>query len=282
MANINSLFDHFPDYDVFTGKTKKPDTPPPQRDEPEPPQWNESPRGDDTYPQRQREPFHPGQGRNLTSDYGDGFGKAQKLVTVKRKTGSNFLSLLYFPILILWLETALNLACENPFNPVSLLYTIGFSFPIAAALTLVCTLGPDTFNRLLCNIFTFSLTVFYLFELVYFNIYKTFFSFSAFISFSPEQFINALVNEKFYVIALIIPFFFNLLFGHRIFGFRRYRLSAKITVIFLAVIIQFAAISAVNLADTDSRKIYRGSSNRQIQQRFGLLTMERLDIFKPN
>lgn len=281
MADINSLFEHFPDYDVFTGKTKKTDTPPPQRNDTPPPQRQETPPRRYESPQR-RENANPAPVQNLTSDYGDGFGKAQKLVTVKRKTGNNFLSLLYFPALILWLEIVLNLACETPFNPINLLYTIGFSFPIAALLTLICTLGPNTLNRLLCNVFTFLLTFFYFLQIVYFDIFKSFFTFSSFKSFSPGQFINALSDVKFYLIALIVPYVFNMLFGHRIFGFRRYRISAKIIVILLAVIIQIAALSAVNFADSDSRKIYRSSSFREVRERFGLLTMERLDIFRPN
>lgn len=272
MADINSLFEHFPDYDVFTGKTKKVDTPPPQ--------WDDAPSRREHAPQR--EDAKPVPGRNLTSDYGDGFGKAQKLVTVKRKTGSNFLSVIYFPALILWLEIVLNFACETPFNPISLIYTIAFSFSIAAVLTLICTLGPDTLNRLLCNLFTFLLTFFYFLQMMYYDIFKSFFTFSSFKSFSPGQFINALSDVKFYLIALIIPFVFNFLFGHKIFGFRRYRLSAKITVILLAVIIQIAAISAVNFIDSNSRKIYQSSSSENVRERFGLLTMERLDIFKPD
>lgn len=273
MADINSLFEHFPDYDVFTGKTKKVDTPPPQ--------WDDTPPRREQAPERQ-EAAAPVPVRNLTSDYGDGFGKAQKLVTVKRKTGNNFLSLIYFPALILWLEIVLNFACETPFNPISLLYTIAFSFSIAAVLTMICTLGPDTLNRLLCNVFTFSLTFFYFLQMVYYNIFKSFFTFSSFRGFSPGQFINALSDIKYYIIALIIPFVFNFLFGHRIFGFRRYRLSAKIAVILIAVIIQIAAISAVNFIDSNSRKIYHSSSSVKVRERFGLLTMERLDIFKPN
>ena len=280
MADINSLFEHFPDYDVFTCKTEKTDTPPPQWDDTPPAQRQEIPPQRYEIPNR-RENANPAPVENLTSDYGDGFGKAQKLVTVKRKTGSNFLSLIYFPALILWLEIVLNLACETPLNPINLLYTVGFSFPIAAVLTLICTFGPNTLNRLLCNVFTFLLTFFYFFQIVYFDIFKSFFTFSSFRSFSTGQFINALSDVKFYLIALIVPYLFNLLLGHRIFGFRRYRISAKITVILLAVVIQIAAISAVNFADSNSREIYRGSSNKAVQERFGLLTMERLDIFRP-
>ncbi len=78
MSDINKLFDQFPDYDVFTGKTKAPK------------RQKRSPR---TVP--------PEPVVRSGSDYGDGFGKAIKTVKVKSASGSNVLTLFYFPILIL-------------------------------------------------------------------------------------------------------------------------------------------------------------------------------------
>lgn len=280
MANINDLFDQFPDYDVFSGKTKPAGEKAPELKTPEP--KNPEPRTPKPRTPRPRkpEPMKPEPVMRSSPDYGDGFGIADKPIKVKRVTGNNFLTIIYFPVLLLLLELILRLSCGLGFSAVSFLYTTGFTIPIASVFTLICTLFGNTFNRVLCNIFTFILTAFYLIELGYHDIFGRFLTFSTARVFSPEQFINAIADKYIYAIAIAVPFFINLIFGHKIFGFRKLRIPAKIVVIIIAVIIQIGAFSAMGLAkDTDSERVYNSSSSESAFERFGLLTMERLDIF---
>ncbi len=265
MADINSLFDKFPDYDVFTGKTER-----------------KHPKASDAPKPRVQAPDIPAQNidSRSASDYGDGFGKAIKPVQIKRNKNNNFLSLFYFPILIIWLEFTLRLSCGIGFNPMSALYIIVFSIAAASAFTLICTFAGNFFNRLMCNLITLGLTFFYIFEMVYYSAFKTFFSASQTYSLNPEQFIYYIDKQKFFAIAAAVPLIINFLFGHRIFGFRKLKIPAKIIVIIIAVIISAAALSAVNNVDAAAKSIYNSSSNQNIQERFGLLTMEILDILR--
>ncbi len=253
MADINDLFERFPDYDVFTGKTSN-NTP-----KPAPPV--ERPK----------------------SDYGDGYGKAVKPVKIKNNTNNNFLTVLFFPFLILWLELMLRLSAGEGFSAVSFLYVLGFTIPIAMVLTLICTMFPSAVNRVLCNFFAFIITLFYLLQLCYFRSFGSFLTVSSAKAISPEQIVSATVDKGFYALAIALPFLFNLLFGHKIFGFRRFKLSAKLVLIIIAVIIQIGVLWALRGSaglDPSSSKIYESATVLSSQERFGLLTMERLDLFK--
>ena len=81
---------------------------------------------------------------------------------------------------------------------------------------------------------------------MYFSLYKGFLSFSDVKAVSAEQLTSAIADKKFYLIALIIPLVINLLFGHKIFGFRKFRIPAKISLLVIAVLIQLIAINVVN------------------------------------
>lgn len=255
MADLNNLFERFPDYNNFTGETET---------------------------STAEQAFEPD--TRAPNDYGDGFGQADRPVKVRNNNGKNFLSILFFPILILWSELFLRLACNEGFNIISFLYTLGFTLPIAAVLTLLCTFFSGGFNRVLCNIFAFIITLFYIIEICYYYNCGSFLSFSFTALLAFEKILNAIIDKGLYCAAIIIPFVINLLFGHKIFGFKKFRIPAKLTVIVIAIIIQIAVIGAVNLTkdiDPSSRNIYYGSvPSTAVQERFGLLTMERLSIFK--
>lgn len=266
MANINDLFNKFPDYDVFSGKTAYPKRNPRPKIKPD-----INPEIDFETDTREK------------TDYGDRFGVADKPVTVNNNTGNNFLTVLFFPVLILWLELFLRIACSEGFSAVSFLYTLGFTIPIATVLTLICTLFGEIFNRILCNVFSFIITAFYLYQLCYFSVFGSFLTFSSIKAISPELFISAIMSKAFFAIAIVLPFFLNLLFGHKVFGFRRLRIPGKIIVLLVAVLIQIGTFSALNFTteyDPESIRIYNSSDTMKIQERFGILTMERLDLFK--
>lgn len=274
MSDINKLFDRFPDYDVFSGKTKPPEKPRQNaRRAPEAPVKRA--------PKKQPHP-------EPVRDYGDGFGKAVKPVKVKSQSKGAFFSALYFPILIIWLEITLRFFCGEELNPESLLYNAGFSLPIGFALTVICTFGSKVFNRVLSIFFTLAITLFYIFEAAYFSVFHGFFSFQNNSSFTFEQLFGALNGKILFVIVFALPMMINLIIGHKIFPFYRLKITAKLAVIAVAVLIQLIAISAVNFSEdisapVTSYKIYRSESpDISVQERFGLLTMERLSAFSQN
>lgn len=256
MADINELFDKYPDYDVFSGKTN--------RQKPVPAST----------------PVTSSDVRSVT-DYGDGFGIADKPVKNRKKpSGRNIITVLFFPILIIWLEIWLRAGCGEEFNILSLVYTLAFSIPAAFLLTFLCTFFGRLFNRSLCNIISFILTGFYITELCYFSIFGRFFTIHSFSFCSPEQFINALSDKGIIAAALIIPFIINLIFGRFIFEFGKLRASAKIMLILIAVIIQAGIILSLNYTDVDagSKAVYISSSAENRQERFGLITMQWMEI----
>ena len=282
MSDINKLFDRFPDYDVFSGKTK-PAKKPRTASRRAPVTTVKNGAGTPV----KRAPKKPAPSEPVR-DYGDGFGKAVKPVKVKSQAKGAFFSAVYFPLLIIWLEITLRFFCGEQLNPESLLYTAGFSLPIGFALTLICTFGSKVFNRVLSVLFTLAITAFYVFEAAYFSVFHSFFSFQNNSTFTFEQLLGALNGKVVFIIAFALPMMINLIIGHKIFPFNRLKISAKLTVIAAAVLIQLIAISAVNFtedisAPVTSYKIYRSESpDISVQERFGLLTMERLSAFPQN
>lgn len=262
MPDINDLFNRFPDYDVFTGKTTPPKKRRVRRTQPVPaPQ-----------PMPQRSP----------TDYGDDYGKYKE----KKRTRGNYMTVFFFPLALVWMEFFMKLATRVEQNFVSAIYTFLFLMPIACVLTLLCTFGSEKLNRILCNVFTFLLTALFEFQLIYFGKYSALFTISGAksgsVSFGDAW--TSITQNALCFIALLIPFLFSITVGRFVFTFRKIRIPAKISLVLVAVLFQILAITAVsfsrnNKSPISSYKLYNTTFNAApSQERFGLLTTEYLDI----
>ena len=269
MTDLNDLFEEFPDYDVFTDSTAPPNRPQRRRPHPKHPAQR-VPRS---------EIFEQRRSQSRVLDYGDGFGEY-----IERKTKlSNFTTLFFFPFIILWLEVVFRLATGESFLSLGVLYTLLFTIPISCVLTLICTFGGERINRILANIFAAAITLLYLWQLACFYATGALFTFSG--KSQPLGFerLFAATDEQWFFLALsVVPLFISLLVGRRMFRFKRIRIKAKIMLVIIAVVFHIVAFGVVHtsqLINPDSYALYNSAAQpTAVQERFGLLTMQRIDI----
>lgn len=257
MPDINQLFDKFPDYDVFTGKT----TPAKKR--------------------RVRKATAPAP-QNNGHDYRDGYG----IVKERRAVRSNFATVFFFPVVIMWFELFMRIAARCEFNIVSIIYTFLFIMPISCVLTFACTFAGEKVNRIICNVIVFLLTLIFEAQLIYFGKYSAFFTFSGSRSgaLSFSDIMSSITQNVVCFVAMLVPLLFSLTVGRFIFRFKKIRIPAKISLILVAVLFQILAMTAVSFSKASknpisSYRLYNVTFNSTpSQERFGLLTTEILDI----
>lgn len=303
MANINDLFESLPDYNVFDDSTtpkksnkksvKKVNNTSQKitthRTTQQKKKLTDSPKNHRNT-QRTKSNTHSAdnpvmvsrEDRKSREDYRDGFG----IYEVQNEIKQNFSTILFFPLLLLTLEGALRFSCNESFLTINLLFVFLFSMPLSFLLTFICTFGNARLNRHFVRAFTLVITLWYCLQIIYHDMFNTFLVFSAEsakIS-SMESFINSLVNQRVALLIAIIPLAFFTLVGRFTFPFKKVKVPAKIVLILLAVVFQFSGLVAVNCSsyftqDNSIHSSYYGySTPDSVQEKFGLLTMEEIDI----
>ncbi len=298
MANINDLFESLPDYNVFDNSTTPPK--PKQKTTKKAMPVNSRSQKITTHRTTQQrkkavpsaEYMHKAQmtnrvdnpvvvnieGRKSREDYRDGYGEYK----VEKEIKQNFSTILFFPLLLLTLEGALRFSCNESFLTINLLYIFLFSMPLGCLLTFLCTFGSGKLNRHFVRAFTLVITLWYCLQIIYHDMFNTFLVFSAEsekIS-SFDSFINSLVNQRMALIIAVVPLIFFTILGRFTFPFKKVKVPAKVVLILLAIIFQISGLVAINFSqDSSTYSSYYGYSvPNDIQEKFGLLTMEELDI----
>ena len=213
-------------------------------------------------------------------DYNDGYG-----IYVEHKTkGHDYLTVFWFPILIVWLEFSLRIGCGEDFGFNSILYTGAFSLAFSCILTVICTLGGRVFNLVLNNLFTFILTIWFIIQLLYQGAEGRFMRVSEFTNADLTK-LTGVIGERIPAfILMLVPFLFSLIIGWKIFTFRRIRIPAKISLILLAIFIHLSTVTMISLSKTNpyvdtSYNLYNKEFKiNESADRFGILTTQRLDI----
>ncbi len=272
ITDFDKLTENLPEYDVFNDSTPIGATPKKAKDigfiE-----YDEETDFRNTYNQ---EP--PEEEEDHHTDYDDGFGVYQ----VEEKRRHNILTLLMFPLSILWLEIMLRINCQQNILSFSLIYICVFSFAFAGFFTLICTFADEKFNRTLANIILLLLTLLYLIQGIYFNSSGEFLTLSSFSKISWSEFFGGISANFIPLILMCIPLLLNLIFGRFIFPFRRIIAVGKIFLALAIVILHILGIGIIaidNICLPRSDKIYYTQLDANAsQQRFGLLTTERLDV----
>lgn len=264
MADFNEYVENLPDYNVFEDNpTPTPQAPPVQ-----------------DMPPRRRVRKRRDINSRSPLDYDDGFG-----IYVERKTrGHDYLTVFWFPILILWLEFSLRFGCGEDLGFNSILYTGAFSMVFACVFTVLCTFGGRVFNLVLSNFFTIVLTMWFVIQLLYYSAHKTFMRVSEFTDLDWGKLFSGVGDQIGIFIVMFVPFLFSIIIGWKVFTFRRIRIPAKISLILVAVLIHLSAATMISLSknnpyvDTSYNLYNKEFKINESADRFGLLTTQRLDI----
>lgn len=203
-----------------------------------------------------------------------------------------FLTVLYFPIAVLWMEFSLKLASGLPVAD-GIFYTIMFSVPVASLLALLCTLfGNSRINRYISIGITAVFSIWYSAQMLYYNVFGTFMVVNSIANGGTQQAFNsidmimtAIKSKLLYLIMIFVPFAFLIIFGKRLSLFGKTKRNHKIILIVTMIIVQCSAVMCINFSEgskdfkSDYNLYYGELQQTKTCSRFGLFTMQKLDIY---
>ena len=207
------------------------------------------------------------------------------------KKSRRLLTILYFPIVIMWMEIMVKLSSGfSVFG--GFFFTLIFTIPISCILTILCTISKsEKVNRRIAFGITAFLAVWYCAQLVYNNVFGTFFVINSITNGGTGQALNsvdmiltAIRSRFFFILLTFLPLIIGLILGRRIYSFKKTKGVAKIFLVVTAVIVHLLGTMFVNFdagsADTKSNyNLYNGELQQNaVCERFGLFTMQRIDI----
>ncbi len=198
----------------------------------------------------------------------------------------NMLSLLFMPLLIIYLETVLKtVTYEKVFNE-GFVFMCLFSIPIGLALHLLVTSFNEKTGKIVFFIIISCLTIYYAAQMIYYKIFSTFASLYFFIGAGKAaQFYKILLAAlKSSVIPLIfamLPIIISVVFRKKI-SFVKISKNYIIKVAVTAVVVQLLTTSFVFSSDKgmlSASYLYKDAFLvKDSIDKFGLLTTARLDI----
>lgn len=188
------------------------------------------------------------------------------------------------------MEIALKFAL-GLFTADSLLYTALFTVPFALILTVLCTFFKKRkINRIISAVITAILCIWYNTQMVYYNVFGTFLVIKSITNGGTEQafnstdmIISSITSKLGFILLVFVPLIVNIIFGGRLFAFTKIRLPFKGIVIIIAAAVYGITLVCVNLdsssSSSSSYNLYYGELQQNaVCERFGLFTMQRLDI----
>ena len=198
---------------------------------------------------------------------------------------------LYFPIIILWMEIMVKFSSGFSVSD-GILFTIIFTIPFACVLTIISTLfSSEKVNRRIALGLTAFFAIWYSAQLVYNNVFGTFFVVSSITNGGTAQALNSIdmiltaVGSRFFFIFMtFLPLIINIIFGRKLCSFKKTKCATKIILIVTVAVVQLVGTLFVNFdsnsANTKSNyNLYYGDLQQNaVCERFGLFTMQRIDI----
>ena len=194
---------------------------------------------------------------------------------------------LYFAFLIIYLEILYKgYILHNVFTANTLLVIL-FSVPFIYLFTILSSLFNKKINRVISIIWSIILTIIYGSQLIYYVFYNSIFSIFSLTNGAGQaaDFMGEIFNkifENFWILLfMILPTLLFIIFGKRIFEFRRVKtifrielISIIVTSILLTVIINFSSSGMYSL-----KRIYNETHAPMITiNKVGLLSMEVVDL----
>lgn len=194
--------------------------------------------------------------------------------------------ILVFFLSICFLELVFNLVIFKYFELENILNIFLFSLGFSSFLSILIGLLPKKGEIILNSVILFVFGFLYSVQLVFYNVFKTFFSFSILglgdqlNSFLGETF-NAIIGNIIYILLLMIPFILYLFFKKKL-----YSKQNNIYSIFLYLILLFVSLSsyAIHLystkgVDEGSYYLYKEVNNISLNiPKFGVLNSYIIDL----
>ncbi len=195
--------------------------------------------------------------------------------------------LLFFPALILYLETvfhiAVRISTKNPAGDGALFHIVMFSLSIGCLLTFFSTLFVNKINRVIVYVISGFITLLFCVQLVYFQQFRDYFKWST-IGFAGDvtQFwreaLACIARNIFTLILLLAPFVLYIIFGQKKAPALGTPLHVKLLLLCLALMFHLTAVAAIVTNDDAEHHYKETFSATNAVDYFGILTTTRLDI----
>ena len=194
---------------------------------------------------------------------------------------------LFYPLAIIYMEIVFKISVfETLFNS-GLFYMLLFSTSAGLLLYILSTFFKRRVNRIISIIITVSITLIYLVQVVYYQVFTTFFAlFSINGAGQVLQFwreiLNAMGKNIIPILFLLVPLIFISVFGNKLIPADKTAWSIRGIIVSTALFIQIIAtlvVYSANNGELNTRFLYSEAIIPDLSvNRFGMLTTTRLDV----
>ena len=196
--------------------------------------------------------------------------------------------LIFYSFLIIYLELVYKSAVLNNVFSINTLTVIVFSIPFILINTLISSLFKEKINRIISVVLSIFITLIYISQYIYFEFYDSIFSIYSIKEGTGQVFgeffsaILKMVSDNIWVTLLfLLPFLLFIIFGKKIFNFKRNKKTSLITsglsIVSIAICILFVQFYDSGMYSL--KRLYKETHAPMITiNKVGLLSMEVLDL----
>lgn len=196
--------------------------------------------------------------------------------------------LIFYSFLIIYLELVYKSAVLNNVFSINTLTVIVFSIPFILINTLISSLFKEKINRIISVVLSIFITLIFISQYIYFEFYDSIFSIYSIKEGTGQVFgeffsaILKMVSDNIWVTLLfLLPFLLFIIFGKKIFNFKRNKKASLITsglsIVSIAISILFVQFYGSGMYSL--KRLYKETHAPMITiNKVGLLSMEVLDL----
>ena len=194
----------------------------------------------------------------------------------------------FWLISIIFLEISFRIIMNYSFNTESIVNIALYSCVISSLLSFILQSFKTKISRILSGITLFILAVLFSIQCVFFNIFKTYFSFSSLelgdqVGGFLDQALTKIFQNALYILIFFIPFFIFCIFKKKINLEKNKKINyISYLIIFIVSIISFYTNIYVNKENSNgSYKLYHDVNNISLNcEKFGILNTYRIDLIR--
>lgn len=204
-----------------------------------------------------------------------------------KKTAFGILTLVYFPLSIIYMEIVFRALTIGALKSFSLLYIFLFSIVIGLLFTLLSTFFSERANKWVSRAVLLLVFIIFAVQIVYYHVFKELLIFYSFnVGTEILQFkgtiLRAIWEKTPAILLLSLPLVIHLAFGRKFIKFSRFSAVKRVSLAAIAAVIHIITVLFVlwnNSGTLSPRVLYRESFVPKASvEKFGLLTTSRLEV----
>lgn len=207
---------------------------------------------------------------------------------MKKFLDNYFKRYFFFLLVILFLEVVFNICIFHHFNLENVLNIIIFSSCLSCFLCIITGSFKGKAERIITSIILFLLGTLFSIQMVFYNVFKTFFSFSILglgdqLESFMEETVKAIIENGLYIILLMIPFILYLIFKKKVIFTKNTIYNYSIYVVLLLVSLSFYLFHIYSTKEITNGSYYLYHDVNSVSlnlEKFGVLNSYLIDIHR--